>query len=78
MTIARSRTFRSGNSQAVRIPKKLQFRSSQVEIIKRGDEIVLREQPANLAAAFDLLAGLSPDFFKGGRRQPRLDKRARL
>jgi antitoxin VapB len=49
-----------------------------VEIIKRGDEIILREQPANLSAAFDLLAGLSPDFFKGGRRQPKLDKRAKF
>jgi len=76
--MALTKVFRSGNSQAVRIPKKLQFRSSQVEITKRGNEIVLREQPVNLADAFDLLAGLSPDFFQGGRRQPRLDKRARL
>jgi antitoxin VapB len=73
-----TKVFRSGNSQAVRIPKQLQFRSQRVEIIKRGDEIILREQPANLSAAFDLLAGLSPDFFKGGRRQPKLDKRAKL
>ena len=71
-----TRVFRSGNSQAVRIPKSFRFRSQRVEIFKRGDEIVLREQPANLRAAFDLLAGLSTDFFKGGRRQPRLDKRA--
>jgi antitoxin VapB len=49
-----------------------------VEITKRGNEIVLRERPANLAAAFELLAGLSPDFFKGGRRQPKLDKRGGL
>jgi len=62
----------------VRIPKNLRFRSQQVEITKRGNEIVLRERPANLAAAFELLAGLSPDFFKGGRRQPKLDKRVKL
>ena len=73
-----TKVFRSGNSQAVRIPKKLQFRSQQVEITRRGDEVVLREQPGNLAAAFDLLAGLSPDFFRSGRRQPKLDKRAGL
>jgi antitoxin VapB len=76
--MATTKVFRSGNSQAVRIPKRFQIRSQQVEITKRGKEIVLRERPANLAAAFDLLAGLSPDFFKGGRRQPKLNKRAGL
>jgi antitoxin VapB len=76
--MAITKVFRSGNSQAVRIPKKLQFRSRQVEITRRGDEIVLREHAANLAAAFELLAGMSADFFKGGRRQPKLDKRPGL
>jgi len=76
--MAITKVFQSGNSQAVRIPKNLRFRSQQVEITKRGNEIVLRERPANLAAAFELLAGLSPDFFKGGRRQPKLDKRVKL
>jgi antitoxin VapB len=76
--MAVTKVFRSGNSQAVRIPKKLRFRSRQVEILKRGDEIVLRERPTNLSAAFELLASLSPDFFQGGRRQPKLDKRLGL
>jgi len=73
--MAITKVFRSGNSQAVRIPRRFRFRSKQVEITKRGDEIVLRERPANLSAAFELLAGPSPDFLKGGRRQPRLPKR---
>jgi antitoxin VapB len=76
--VAITKVFRSGNSQAVRIPRRFRFRSQQVEITKRGDEIVLRERPANLSAAFELLTGLSPDFFKGGRRQPKLDKRSGL
>ena len=76
--MATTKVFRSGNSQAVRIPKDLRFRSQQVEIAKRGNEIVPREQPANLAPAFEILTGLSPDFFRGGRRQPKLDKRAGL
>lgn len=71
--MAITKVFRSGNSQAVRIPKQFRFRSRQVEITKRGNEIVLRERSENLAAAFELLAGLSPDFFKGGRRQPKTD-----
>jgi antitoxin VapB len=76
--MAITKVFRSGNSQAVRIPKQFRFRSRLVEITKRGNEIVLRERSANLSAAFELLASLSPDFFKGGRRQPKLDKRAGL
>jgi antitoxin VapB len=73
-----TRVFRSGHSQAVRIPRAYRFRSSEVEILRRGDEIVLREHPKNLVSAFELLAGLSPDFFSKGRRQPRLDRRIRL
>jgi hypothetical protein len=49
-----------------------------VEILKRGKDIVLRERQADLSAAFELLTGLSRDFFKGGRRQPKLDKRLGL
>jgi antitoxin VapB len=76
--MAITKVFRSGNSQAVRIPRKFRLRSRQVEILRRGDEIVLREAPQNLAPAFELLAGLSRDFFKGGRRQPKLDQRPGL
>jgi len=50
--MAITKVFRSGNSQAVRIPRKFRFRSREVEITKRGDEIVLRERPSNLAAAY--------------------------
>ena len=34
---------RSGNSQAVRLPKEFRFKGKEVEIFRRGDEIVLRE-----------------------------------
>ena len=75
--VARARVFRSGNSQAVRLPKEFRFRSPMVEIFRRGDEVVLREGAATLEEAFDLLAGLSPDFFAGGRKHELpLEKRA--
>jgi antitoxin VapB len=66
--IARARVFQSGNSQAVRLPKQFRFRSPVVEIFRRGEEVVLREGSATLEDAFDLLAGLSRDFFAGGRK----------
>jgi antitoxin VapB len=67
---------RSGNSQAMRIPKRFRFRSQQVEITKGGNEIVVRERQEDLSAAFELLTGLSRDLFEGSRRQPKLDKRS--
>ena len=62
-----ARVFQSGNSQAVRLPKEFRFQSEQVEIFRRGDEIVLREIPLNAAAIFDALAKLPPDFMSEGR-----------
>lgn len=59
--------FKSGNSQAVRLPKDFQFDVGEVEILRRGDEVVLRRVPANLAAAFRLLASLPDDFMVQGR-----------
>ena len=73
MTFAR--IFRSGNSQAVRLPKDFRFDVEQVEIFRRGDEIVLRPVPGNAAAVFDALAALPEDFMDEGRQdtppQPR-------
>ena len=61
------RVFKSGNSQAVRLPKTFRLNADRVEIFRRGDEIVLREQPVNAAAIFDLLAELPADFMADGR-----------
>ncbi len=57
-----AKVFRSGNSQAVRLPKQFRLKSKEVEIFRRGDELVLREKSGNLARAFDLLAELPDDF----------------
>ena len=57
-----ARVFRSGNSQAVRLPKQFRFKGKEVEIFRRGEEVVLREKEDNIVRAFDLLAGLPDDF----------------
>jgi antitoxin VapB len=59
--MATAKVFRSGNSQAVRLPKEFRLTRDEVEIYRRGDEIVLREKPRTLERAFDLLCEL-PDF----------------
>lgn len=68
--VVTTKVFKSGNSQAVRIPKQYQFDSDKVEIFKRGDEIVLRPPRRNLGEAFRLLTTMSDDFMKDGREQP--------
>ena len=66
MTIAK--VFKSGNSQAVRLPKAFRVKGSEVEILRRGDEIVLREIKKGrrgLAEAFEILASLPADMTEG-------------
>jgi antitoxin VapB len=65
-----TRVFQSGNSQAVRIPKEFQFDATEVEIYRRGDEIVLRPQRPNLSEVLDILASLPEDFMADGRNDP--------
>jgi antitoxin VapB len=65
--MATAKVFRSGNSQAVRIPREFQFDTDEVEIERRGDEIILRPPVRNLRGAFDALAALPDDFFAEGR-----------
>jgi antitoxin VapB len=59
--MATARVFKSGNSQAVRLPKEFRVHSAEVEIFRRGDEIVLREKPRGMARAFELIANLDID-----------------
>ncbi len=63
----KTKIFMSGNSQAVRIPIDFHLEGDEVEIIKRKNEIVLREIPKNLAEAFYILTNFSDDFFADGR-----------
>jgi antitoxin VapB len=66
--MATTRVFKSGNSQAVRLPKEFAVTSKVLEIFRRGDEIVLREPAEGLKRAFDLLVDLPEDFLAEGRQ----------
>mgnify|MGYP005855900599 CR=1 FL=1 len=63
-----TRVFKSGNSQAVRLPKDFQVSVDRLEIFRRGDELVLRAPRSDLSRAFDVLAGLPDDFLPEGRQ----------
>jgi antitoxin VapB len=73
-----ARVFRSGNSQAVRLPKQFRLKGREVEIFRRGDEIVLREKEEDMMRAFELLAGLPDDLSLAGREKDKPQKRKGL
>ena len=61
--MATAKVFQSGNSQAVRLPREFRLDADEVQIYRRGDEVVLRPIPRNLnlAQAFEIIAGLPID-----------------
>ena len=73
-----AKIFKNGNSQAVRLPKEFQFDVGEVEIFRRGEEVVLRRKHQNLREACELLASLPDDFFEEGREDPPPEDREAL
>lgn len=67
-----TKVFRSGNSQAVRLPKEFQLDVDEVEIFRQGEDIVLRKKPANLLSAFQALAAVEGTI---NRQQPAMQER---
>ena len=58
-----AKVFRSGNSQAVRLPKQFRLKTSEVEIYRRGNEIILREKnDDDMRRALELIRGLPEDL----------------
>lgn len=60
--MATAKVFKSGNSQALRLPKEFRLKSSEVEIFRRGEDIIVRDKPRTMADAFELLAEI--DLFE--------------
>lgn len=75
MAIKTAKIFRSGNSQAVRIPKEFQLEGTEVEIQRRGDTLILRPRRKSWAPLLDSLATFSEDFLETGRDQPQQQDR---
>lgn len=67
----RTRVFKSGNSQAVRIPKELQFEQLDIEyeIERQGDRIIITPVGAPLTKVMELFAAFSDDFMAQGRSE---------
>ena len=68
---ATTRTFKSGNSIAMRIPHEFNLQAGKTfEIKRRGRELVLVEQEETLAGLIGILQSFPADFFADGRDDP--------
>jgi antitoxin VapB len=70
-----AKVFQSGNSQAVRLPKAFRFACKELEIYRRGDEVVLREVARRPVDGLRALARMPKDFFEDGRQDPKAEER---
>ncbi len=70
-----AKLFRTGNSQAVRLPKEFRMPGEKVKIFRRGKQIVLEPLEPTWDALFEALEEFPDDFMEDGRRQPEVQER---
>ena len=59
-----TKVFKFGNSQAIRLPKEFRFNTNEVEIFRRGDEVVLRERSRTAAEILAIFESFSEVTFR--------------
>lgn len=74
-----AKVFQSGNSQAIRLPKELRLSVKEVELIRQGSDILIRQPaPRSFASALETWAQMPEDFFAEGRHDPPAEEREDL
>ena len=59
----RAKLFKSGGSQAVRLPKEFRFEGEEEVLVSRqGDRVILEPVKRTWSRSFLALAGSAPDF----------------
>jgi antitoxin VapB len=72
-----AKVFKSGNSQAVRIPREFKIEEDEVEIRREGKALVLEPRKRSWTSLFESLDKFTDDFMEEGRKQPAPQKRRR-
>ncbi len=72
------KVFRSGNSQAVRIPKEFAIDDSELFIHKVGNSIILTSKDDIWTSFRNSIDEFSDDLFIDGREQPESQERESL
>ena len=73
-----TKIFKSGNSQAVRIPKEYQIEGNELFINKIGNSIIIFPKDDPWKTLKESLSDFSDDFFNDGRNQPKMQKREKM
>ena len=58
-----AKVFMTGRSQAIRLPKEFRFDGTEVEIFRRGDEVILREKTITAEQLFKVFAQMPDEFY---------------
>lgn len=64
-----AKIFETGRSQAVRLPKKFRFDTSEVLVQRIGDVVMLTPKDSAWAAFMEGINSFTDDFFADGRNQ---------
>lgn len=70
-----TKVFKSGNSQAVRIPKKFRIKGNKVIIKKEKNKLIIIPPEEQLDKLFKMLKDLNEKDFLKNRNQPEIDDR---
>jgi antitoxin VapB len=73
--MAIAKMFRSRNCQAVQLPEEFRTSGKELDIFRRGDEIMLRERTRTMVRAFESLASLPNHLTIADRQNDRPQKR---
>jgi antitoxin VapB len=66
-----AKVFKSGNSQAIRLPKEFRLKVTEVELVRQGEDILIRQpKKVTLMDAYNAMASMPDDFFKDGIEDP--------
>jgi antitoxin VapB len=74
--MATAKLFKTGRSQAVRLPKEFRFEGKEVRIRRVGRGVLLEPMKTNWQTVFDEIERLRGDpIFPNGREQPPMQER---
>ncbi len=74
--MATAKLFKTGRSQAVRLPKEFRFKGKEVRIRRVGQSVVLEPMKTDWQAVFAEIDRLRGDpIFPDGREQPPMQER---
>ncbi len=72
-----TKIFNSGNSQAVRLPKKYRFKNKEAYISKIGDAVVIFPKKSGWNSLFESVNKFTDDFLEE-RDQPEIQHRGNI